>query len=47
MKGAMLGGSLPFKFETTAGNLRDLVVHRYALSGTWQRMPLGNYQLKQ
>jgi hypothetical protein len=30
MKGAMLGGSLPFKLETIAGDLRDLVVHRYA-----------------
>jgi len=32
---------------TTAGDLRDPVVHRYARLCTWQRTPLGNYQLKQ
>ena len=33
--------------KMTAGDLRDLVMHRYAQYCTLQRTPLGDYQLKQ
>ena len=33
----------PVPLEVASGDLRDLVVHRYARLCTWQRTPLGDY----